>query len=357
MKFVILGDLHIGARNANQHIANHHIEFFTEQLIPYMKKNGITTILQTGDLFDTRKFTNHVILQKWFDEVFDRLENAGITMHVVVGNHDIALRQSLSVNTPTLFLSDYPNIIVHSKPVEVDFDGTEVLMVPWICDENHDVCVETMKKTKSTICIGHFEFANFDMHVGQPCHDGMDHKPFKRFDTIFSGHYHTRSSRDNVKYVGTPYEMTWIDYGDTKGFHVYDTRSLDLEFIPNEKTIFNKIYYDDSDGDDVKTDYYKQFNVKQLQGSYVKVVVVGKKDPYQFDMLMDRLYNTELLDLSIVEDMSALSSDEISDDDVELENTVSLIESYVDASDIELDKDRLKLMIKTLYTEALDIMI
>lgn len=353
-KVILLGDCHIGCRNASLVVANNHLKFIEEQLFPYMLENGIDTIIQCGDLFDTRKYTSHVVLQEWHNRFFQMLRFHNFKLHMVLGNHDLALRNSLSVNSPSLFLSQYNNITIYDTPTTVSFNDIDFLMVPWVCSENYDHSISTMKKSKAKYCVGHFEFANFEMHQGQTNVEGLDHKQFKRFDTIFSGHYHTRSKKDNIQYIGTPYEMTWIDYDDPKGFHVLDLKTHDLEFIKNKFSLFNKLYYNDKDKG---LDYFKGFDLSNIENTYVKVIVVSKTDPYQFDRLLDRLYQIPLVDLKIVEDMSELNSDSVSDDELIFEDTKTLIESYIDESDFELDKDKLKTMMKTLYTESLEVMV
>jgi hypothetical protein len=197
--------------------------------------------------------------------------------------------------------------------------------------------------------MGHFEFDNFEMHRGQIHTGGL--KPPAKFQQIFSGHFHTRSTRDNVLYVGTPYEMTWIDFDDPKGFHVLNTKTQDLEFIQNEFTLFNKVFYDDKDK---KDDYFKSIDLGAIENGYTKVVVVNKTDLYQFDRFMDRVYNIPTADLKIVEDIMDYDS-AVDDDELELEDTTTLISSYIDQIDTELDKGKLKSMIKTLYVQALEV--
>jgi len=352
MKTVILGDLHIGARNASQLVANHQLRFFEEQLFPYIDKHKITKIIQTGDLFDTRKFTNHVILNEWKRRFFDVLKEKEIEFHSLLGNHDLATRNSVSVNSPKLFLCEYDNIKLYEYPTEVKFGKLNVLMVPWICLENHMECDVMMNESSALWCFGHFEIDGFEMHKGQVHTGGLSMESLRRFEQVISGHFHTRSENKNIKYVGTPYEMTWIDYGDTKGFHVFDTAKRDLEFIPNKLTLFNKVYYNDKDQ---TQDYFRGFDLSGLKDTYVKLIVVSKTDPYQFDKFLDRLYQTNPADLKIVEDMSDLESDSVDDEDIEMEDTVSLIESYIESVDIDLEKEKMKTFMTTLYTEALEV--
>lgn len=348
---VIVGDMHIGARNGSNVVMDHQLKFFEEQLLPFMEEHGITKILQSGDLFDTRKFSNHAVLYHWHKRFFEVLEKKNIELHVLIGNHDTAVKNTNEINSPELFLSRYKNIFVYNEPQMFSHEGLDILTVPWICQENQERVLKSMSSTTAKWCFGHFEVKNYEMHKGQVAHDGLDAKVFDNFDVVLSGHFHTRNTKGKIKYVGTPYEMTWIDYGDPKGFHVLNPKTQKLKFIKNNYTLFNKVYYDDKGKD---SDYYKTIDLTGLDNTYVKVVVVNKTDLYQFDRFMDKVYQIPVVDLKITEDISDFEIEDI-DEDIEIEDTKSLIESYVDVLDTELDKVKLKSMMQRLYTEALEI--
>ena len=144
--------------------------------------------------------------------------------------------------------------------------------------------------------------------------------------------------------------MTWSDYNNQKGFHIFDTDTRELEFIPNPYTIFAKIKYDDTETD------YDKFDVTEYNQKFVKLVVVNKKDNQMFDRLLDRMYNNiSVHELKILEDYSDLSHHNVSDDVVEgSEDTMTLVNNYVDQLTIDLDKDKLKQMIKETFIEAQD---
>jgi hypothetical protein len=190
------------------------------------------------------------------------------------------------------------------------------------------------------------------MHKGQIQHEGMDAKLFNRFEAVYSGHYHHRSTSGNVSYLGCPMEFTWIDFDDPKGFHIFDTKKREIKFHKNPYTMFNKVIYNDKDQ---KDDYWKSIKVDHLKDTYVKVIVVNKTDPYQFDRFLDVCYNAGFGDLKIVEDFSDVDSDSVDDDDLEMEDTMTLTESYIDSIDVVGDKEKLKQLMKSLYTEALEI--
>lgn len=348
----ILGDMHIGARGASLIVANFQLKFFEEQFFPYLKKHKIKKIIQTGDLFDSRKFSNHIIINEWKLRFFDHLKKEKIEFHTLLGNHDLATKNSTNINTPSLLLSEYDNIKIYNQPTEVKFGTLNILMVPWICLENFIECETMLEESNSLWSIGHFEIDGFEMHKGQIHSGGLFVSKFKRFEQVISGHFHTRSENKNIKYVGTPYEMTWIDFGDTKGFHILNTLDRELEFIPNEFTLFKKIYYDDKNE---SSEYFKSINIDNVKDSYIKLIVTSKTDPYQFDRFLDKLYQSNPADLKIIEDISDIDSNSVDDDDIEMEDTVSLIESYIDSIDTNLDNEKLKKIMITTYTEALEV--
>ena len=171
------------------------------------------------------------------------------------------------------------------------------------------------------------------MHLGQYSQSGVDASMFKKFDMAFSGHFHHKSDYGNIYYLGNQYQITWSDYKDTKGFHIFDTETRELEFIPNERNIFEKIHYNN------KTTVYKDVDVSQYDQKFVKVFVENRDDYYEFDKFLDRLYNDiAVWDLKVVEDFSDLSVDFVSDNVVEeSQDTLSLLDRYVEEIETTLD--------------------
>ena len=175
---------------------------------------------------------------------------------------------------------------------------------------------------------------------------------FRKFDSTFSGHYHHKSSSDGIFYLGNPYELTWQDYNDPRGFHIFDLDSRDLTFIENPNHIFYRITYDDKQ--DSITDI-SNIDFNPYKNSYVKVVVINKTNPYLFDKFMNGLYNVNPADITIVEDFTDLNEgleDEMID---QAEDTLTILGKYIDTvSEENIDNIRLKNLMKELYVEALN---
>jgi DNA repair exonuclease SbcCD nuclease subunit len=120
---------------------------------------------------------------------------------------------------------------IYWGPNEVTFDGLKILMMPWINNANYNSAITKMEQTDAQVMFGHFEIAGFEMMRGQTCDHGMDVKHFQKFDMVLSGHFHHKSTMGNITYLGNPYELTWGDYDDPRGFHILDTETRELEFI------------------------------------------------------------------------------------------------------------------------------
>jgi DNA repair exonuclease SbcCD nuclease subunit len=350
MKIVILGDTHFGARSDSLDFHRYFQRFYEEIFFPYLKEHNITTIFQMGDLFDRRKFINFnslYLARKYF---FDVCKTNNITLHTLIGNHDVAFKNTLEVNSPSLVVSDYSNIIVYTDFASVDFDGLAVDIVPWLCDDNESKIFKQIKDSKSEICFGHFEISGFEMDKGNVCEIGIDKKSLAKYDIVLSGHFHHKSSDKNITYVGTPYEMTWSDYKDPKGFHVFDTETREMEFVGNPFNMFNKIVYDDSESD---FESWKSFDFSKYKDTYLKVVVLNKQNPYLFDHVLDNIYKAGCSDVSIVEDFTdtVLEDDEIID---QAEDTMTILSKYIDVIEIDVEPEKLKNIMKEIYIEALN---
>ena len=352
MKIAVIGDMHIGARNDSLVFADHHITWF-EKLLKYLVKEKIDHVIQVGDVFDRRKFINFQILNLWKGLVFDQFKKHNITLDIIVGNHDIAHKNHSEVNSPILLLKEYDNVKVYLNPTEVMLGNTKVLYVPWINAANEAATMSAVKNTTATIAFGHFEFRGFQMDKGHLMEEGMDSKLFKKFDTVYSGHYHHKSDDGHVFYLGTPYQMTWVDFGSTKGFHLWDSDSLQLEFKPNtpDTEIFQHITYNECV--ELPESYWRDFDCSSYTNKMVKVFVVNKQNLYVFDQFWDRLIESSPADVKIIEDM--IDVDSVADADLNLDDTEKVLDTFVDAVDTQLDKPKLKTILKQLYVEALHV--
>lgn len=350
MKLCILGDTHIGARNDSQIFHDHFEKFYTDTFFPYLEQHDIKHILQLGDLFDRRKYINFQTLKRGKEYFFDRLNQ--YTTWVLVGNHDTYYKNTNEVNSLELLLEGYKNINIINNPEEISLDGIKMLIIPWICEKNIIEINKAIQSSDATIVAGHFEISGFEMYKGAVHEGGIDPDFFKNYELVISGHFHHKSTHRNISYLGTPYEMTWSDYDDPKGFHIFDTEDRSLTFVPNPDKMFYKLHYNDANQ---PPDYYKHFEVEQYAGKIVKVIISAKENPICFDKCIERLERAGVADLQVVDDH--LNLDLEGDDDIinEAEDTVTILKKYVEQIEVPVDKKQLNILIQDLYQEALSI--
>jgi DNA repair exonuclease SbcCD nuclease subunit len=348
LKVAIITDQHFGARNDSIAFLDFFQKFYDDTFFPSLDAAGINTVLILGDTFDRRKYVNFYALDRAKKMFFDKLEERGIRVHMLAGNHDTYYKNTNDVNSPDLLLREYNNIDVIDSPETIVIDGTSICMMPWICPENYQESLDEMKNTKAEICMGHFEIAGFAMHRGMESHEGLSKEIFDKFDMVFSGHYHHRSDDGHIYYLGNPYELTWQDYKDTRGFHLFDLERRELEFISNPNTMFERVEYDDKESDPIDLDLI------DLTSKYVKLVVVNKTDYYKFDKFIQKLYNKGCYEIKIIEDFSEFEEGQI-DEEINLEDTVSVLSNYVDSIETDVDKEQIKTFMRTLYTEAVNV--
>lgn len=355
MKIAIINDTHFGARNDNQVFADYFKRFYDNVFFPTLKERDIKTIFVVGDLIDRRKYINFVTLNNVKDTFMDPAFEAGIEVHVAVGNHDTYYKNTNKVNSVRSLFADskYTNLhIYEEEPVEFDYDGTKVMLAPWIAADNYETSVKAFHETDAQILFAHLEIQGFEMLKGQVCTHGFNKKDFSKFDAVYSGHFHHPSTTDNITYMGAPYEMNWADFGGKRGFHIFDTDTREMEFIQNPYEIFKKVFYDDKD---VTVEDIANLDINQLTGTYVKVIIKDKNNPYLFDLFLDRLQQAGAADIKVVEDHMNL--DLVDDEDLidEAQDTHTILNQYVDSIETQVSKDKIKKMITDLYHEAMNL--
>jgi DNA repair exonuclease SbcCD nuclease subunit len=348
MKVAIITDQHFGARNDSIAFLDFFEKFYQNTFFKSLDENDIKTVLILGDTFDRRKYVNFYALDRAKRMFFDELETRGIRVHMLAGNHDTYYKNTNDVNSPDLLLREYNNIDVIDSPETIIIDGTGICMMPWICPDNYQESLDHIINTKAEICMGHFEIAGFAMHRGMESHDGLSKDTFKKFDMVFSGHYHHRSDDSHIYYLGNPYELTWQDYNDPRGFHLFDLETRGLQFIANPYTMFTRLEYNDKDTTPLDLD------ALDLTGKFVKLIVVNKTDYYKFDKFIQKLYNKGCHEIKILEDLSEFEEGEVSEE-INLEDTVSVLSNYVDSIETDVDKEKIKTYMRSLYTEAINV--
>ena len=344
MKIAIITDQHLDGRKGNLAFWNYFQKFYDEIFFPTLEKEGIKVVFDLGDTFDNRKSMDFNTFHRVRENYFERLKPYNV--HMLLGNHCTYYKNTNRINSPELLLDQYLNIKIYSEPTEILMGKKVFLMLPWINKENQEDVFRRLETSEADICCGHLELTGFEVTPGMKMDHGMDPQLFHRFKRVWSGHYHHKSKKGNVQYLGNPYQMYWNDYKDRRGFHIYDTESDRLKFVENPFEIFDKIFYDDT-----RVDYNKQ-DVSHYKDKFIKLVVEEKRDYQMFETLVDRLYNVGVHDVKIVE---TLVEEDTADIDVSTKDTLTLLNEYIDEVEMSVNKSDLKGLMRSLYIESCNV--
>lgn len=364
MKIATVTDLHCGARNDSLVFNEYFLRFWDEVFFPYLDAHPeIKTVFILGDVVDRRKFVNYVVLSSFKKNVIEKLKARGLDVHILVGNHDDPFKNTNHPNAVTeLFGND--GFHIYADPEIIELDGTKMLMLPWINVGNIKTVVKLLADKTVPLCWAHLALNGFEMDRGNVCHDGMNMRNFSHYETVFTGHFHHKSEKENIQYLGSPYEMTWADYNDSKGFHVYDTRTKELIRIENPLHMFKKVYYDDRDNKSVIEAHIRlplDNLQKEYKGCMIKVIVVHKDDPYLFDAFLESINTGEPNDVSVIEnDMDIILNADgtpIDENAMPVDDTLTSLNEYIDLIKIGENPDannRLKTLMREIYVEAIN---
>jgi DNA repair exonuclease SbcCD nuclease subunit len=343
MKVAIITDSHYGARKGSKHLHDYFELFYKNVFFPALEEHGVEAVIHMGDAFDSRKSIDYQSLEWSKRVVFDPLKKYDV--HMIVGNHDTYYKNTNEVNSPELLLQTYSNIKTYSQPTEVNIGGLDILFLPWINQENEAKTLKLIEKTTSKCAMGHLELQGFRVNRQLIMEHGLESKLFEKFERVYSGHYHTRSNNGTVFYLGNPYEMYWTDVNDTRGFHIFDTETLTHTPINNPYKLFYHIYYEDTP--------YQLFDATEYENKIVKVIVRKKSKPKDFEKFIDKLYTAGIQELKIVENFDIQESEDFEID--EEENTISILNRYIEESEFEFDKNIIKGIFQDLYKQACEV--
>ena len=343
MKVAIITDTHYNFKKGNKVFHDYFEMFYKNIFFPTLEVRNINTVIHLGDVFDSRKSTDYWSIEWARRVIFDPLKKYNV--HAIVGNHDIFYKNTNYINSPHLLLKDYSNIKVYSKPEEVILGDLKTLFIPWISTDQEKETLDIIESTPCKVAMGHLELGGFKVLKDYVQEETKFDKKFRKFEKVFSGHYHTRSDDGKVFYIGNPYQMFWNDYKDERGFIVFDTETLDIEYIDNPYEIFKIIYYDE---DKLPND------LSRYKNCIVKLVIKNRTDRNKYEKFFDELHKENPYELKVIENV-LLKEVFDSEEFLTTEDTLSLLKKYVDESEIQLNKKKIKNLISTIYQDSFQI--
>ena len=345
MKIVVITDQHFGVRKNSKLFHDFFLKFYDDIFFPYLVRNNIDTVIDMGDTFDNRTGINYSSLGWAKDNYFDRIRDLKINLYSLVGNHTAYYKNTNDLNAVDLLLREYDNVHVISEYKELEFDGLNIAMIPWINSENAENTYKCIANSKCPVVMGHLELSGFYANKNYKMEHGADKKAYEKFEKVYSGHFHHRNSIGNVEYLGNPYEIYWNDYGDERGFHLFETDTLEMTPINNPYTMFEVLNYNDTP--------WQTLNASEYENKIVKLVVEQKSKPKQFEKYVDKLIDAGVSDLQIIENFVLTDTDDFEVE--QSEDTLTILGRYLDEVEVDIDKDAAKRIISHIYKEACEV--
>jgi len=344
MKIAILSDLHFGVRNNSQFFVDKQEDFFYNQLIPYLIEQQINTIWMLGDFFENRKMISTQILNK-SHQFLQKLEELEINSYFLIGNHDALYKNTNAVNSLVPVTKAFKRVYLIEKYEVIKFDDLCVGFISWISPEIHSDALKWIMSVDAQVLCGHFEINSFEIMRGLVCSKGIDSTIFERFDKVFSGHFHIRSSNGTVQYIGNPCQTNWGEYGYPKGFAVFDTQSKSVEFINNPNSVYEVLQYNDN----IDLGF---FDKEKYANKIVRVIVNICKNKKKLESLLEVISSVSH-SLEVIENKDVV----VSDDQQESvpSDTIQLIHQFLETCKIDhLDKKQLTDIILDIYSDAIE---
>lgn len=352
MKIAVLCDTHAGVRNDSGVFLDNAKKFYHNILFPTMEARGITKIIHLGDILDRRKYINFVTASRLRTDFMEPLRDKGFSIDHILGNHDVYYKDTNAISgVYELFGNSTFPITIIDRVAEREYGSLPILCVPWITEDNQADTVRTIKGSRARVCFGHLELTGFEMSRGNIMKHGIDSELFEQFEVTASGHFHHPSERGPIRYLGAMGQFDWGDNEDSRGFHIFDTDTLQFEHIGNPYEMFHRVEYDDdglSDGELISLLNIPDF----IKGTYVKVIVKRKTNPVIFDRFIQAIEEMGVADLQIEEEYINVEISKALELTAQSEDTSEIIRDYINYIETTVDRDSLLRLMENTYREA-----
>jgi len=348
MEIAMITDQHFGVRNDSKYFLDNYEKFYSEVFFPTLVERNIKHLLILGDTWENRKTLNLNTFVRAQEMFFDKLQDLGIEVKIIYGNHDVFYKNNNGVNSVDMLGRIYSNVEVIPTHKVVEFDDLKIGLLSWVNNENFQDSMEFIKTADCSILCGHFEIKSFDMIRGVACEHGFDKSIFDRYEAVYSGHFHTISTDGRILYISNPSQTNWSDFGLKKGFRILDTKTKELTFIQNPFDVYAKIAY--TDEIDVINFDYSEYSNKIVR---VYIQSFAQSNQQKVNLFIERL-NQFAHATDVFEIDESMAGGEMNSEGVDFADTSQVINQYInDVVDSELvDRNKLLMMFMDLYHEA-----
>ncbi len=345
-KTVLISDIHFGVNKNSEIFLESSLLFFKKQLLPYMNDNNITRLFILGDVYENRTAIN-VHVSNEVHKLF-AVDFANIEIIILIGNHDIYYKTTNEVHSlKTLNLLD--NVRIVDEIETININGVDILWCPWVVDYSDTSIISEFEKSPAKLLFGHFDIVGFNLNKTRISSIGLHPEDFTKFKKVFSGHYHTPSSKrigsTEIIYCGSPYQTNRNDLGEDKGFIVLNLDTLRYKRISNNVSIKY-----------IEVEYPEIPDAEVVEGNIVDAIITIEKEEAQGDVIDKYLESIEKLKPLELNPSLNIIIHEHSDFDITANNINSvkdLFETYINNTDAIDNKEDILYLINDIHDSVI----
>lgn len=233
MKYIILTDIHFGAKGNSDEFNQQCIDFlkFVKKKTDELQQNsneefGCTIFM--GDWFHNRNSINVKTLNYGIQGLKILSEIGNRHVKFLLGNHDLYYRDRRDIFSIPSIRTDDSYIHIIDKPY-VDSYGN--LFCPWLLED--EKLSNLIKQYNPNYVFGHFEIPSFSFNKLSKYDGEYNPTDYQGPKRILSGHFHMRQEKNNITYIGNCFSHDFSDANDynNKGFAVLDTETNKIEYF------------------------------------------------------------------------------------------------------------------------------
>ena len=313
-------DTHFGVRNSSNEWIEIMGDYFFKWFIPLVKENYRPgdVLIHLGDWYDSRQSVNLKVLNLGVEvaEALSDIFTDGV--YVIIGNHDIWGKTSNDINS-LKSLKWIPGIEIFQEPETLILGDKKFLLMPWRKDHSAEEQLLDFSEPHDYLCC-HADIRGLKFNRFVTVEEGADFKKFSKFGTVYSGHIHYSQELNNIKMLGSPYELTRSDMGNPKSVTLLDLQTgQEKKFINDFSPKFKRFYFDqilEMSIEDLETEFRNNFvdimidpkmALKAPLNILTESITSQRKlsfhpyDPNQASSLSSQIYDTDGKQFSVMD--------------------------------------------------------